>query len=203
MTRHITTRSRVRNNGGTIMYAGNFSVGNITKGLGIESAGYHPRKFDNAAGSPATATQIGNGTSTRGLWKPYTSGNYNNKQVAGTYVMMKYSNTLAGVANTTLNFAAAAPYVRHIHRSERLRTTNLTAWSWTRSSGTNAHGDPKNITVYAATKSQKSEVLANVSGGLFTGNDSAARPTRAVPGEFVIMVGAKNPSTLDYQPRTN
>jgi hypothetical protein len=67
---------------------------------------------------------------------------------------------------------------------EQVRRTHEATWNW--------------ITGQPATRTTETD-YAGVSGT----TDHAARPTRAIPGEFVILEGQKIPSYKDYGAKTD
>lgn len=101
------------------------------------------------------------------------------------YVIRKVTTTLAGVANTAI-LSGASDFGNRvaIKKIESVRTTFLSSLSWT----ANKDGMP----TYTFTKSQKHTAYAN---------DHAARPTLAVPGELVYVVG-NTPQLKDYAAKT-
>lgn len=103
-------------------------------------------------------------------------------------IAKRYTTTLSGVANTTLQSGADVPgQIRSIHKLEVLRTRRLTtairANKYNRYTGAWDAGYP----VVAV------DTLAT---------DDAATPTRAVPGELTYKTGALVPVNDDYSPKT-
>jgi hypothetical protein len=114
---------------------------------------------------------------------------------AGTFVYMdatkfiirRVSDTISGVSNTTLRSGASDFGHRHaIHKSERARTTFLSALSWSRSAS--------ELPTYTATLSNHDTVYSN---------DHAARPTLATPGELTYSMGdTGTPVSDDYEAKS-
>ena len=108
---------------------------------------------------------------------------YNNQKP----VAKRVTETLSGVANTTLQSGAAQPgLVRSIHKLEVLRTRRLTtairAGYWN---------------IYSGSWTTNPTVAVD---SLAT--DEAATPTRSVPGELVYKTGAKVPVQANYKAKT-
>lgn len=123
-------------------------------------------------------------TTNSGLAKSVSAGTFAVLAVR-KYIIRKVTTTLAGVANTVLQSGASDfGNRRAIHKTESARTTFLSALSWT--------ADNDGMPTYAFTKSQKNTAF---------GNDNAASPTLAVPGELVYIVG-NTPVLDDYAAKT-
>lgn len=124
-------------------------------------------------------------TNLSGLAKAVSAGTFAVMEV-GAYIMRKVTSTLAGVANTTIQSGASDFGNRNaIHKIENVRGTFLSGLSWTK----DHDGQP----TYTFTKSETHTAL---------GNDDAARPSLAVPGELVYVVG-KTPVQDDYKAKTS
>lgn len=103
-------------------------------------------------------------------------------------VAKRVSTTLSGVSNTVLQSGAAQPgLIRSIHKLETLRTRRLTtalrANKYNRSTGNWDAGYPVVAVDSLAT-------------------DTAATPTRAVPGQLTYMLGANPVTNNDYKKKT-
>jgi hypothetical protein len=107
------------------------------------------------------------------------------QMVPGRYIMRKNTSYVNGVANTLLTSCASDVGIRRsIPKLETTRVYGsgyLTSWDYETG---------------AITKGANAGQLAAF------GNDHAARPTDAVPGELVYKTGAKLPVEDDYKPRT-
>lgn len=123
-------------------------------------------------------------TNLSGLAKSVSAGTFAVLTKA-KYVIRKVTTTLAGVANTAI-LSGASDFGNRIaiKKVESMRTTFLSSLSWT--------ADNDGMPTYAFTKSQKNTAY---------GNDHAARPTLAVPGELVYIVG-NTPQLDDYAAKT-
>jgi hypothetical protein len=109
---------------------------------------------------------------------------YNNSRP----VAKRVSTTLSGVSNTVLQSGADQPgLIRSIHKLEVLRsrrlTTALRANKYNRSTGAWDAGYPVVAVDSLAT-------------------DTAATPTRAVPGQLTYMSGANPVTNNDYKKKT-
>lgn len=102
------------------------------------------------------------------------------------YIIMKVTTTLAGLSNTTLQSGAADKGNRRkVNKVESMRTTFLSGLSWA-----SGHNEP----VYTATNSTRNTAY---------GQDDAATPTLAVPGEFTYLPGGKRPTNDNYKAKTS
>lgn len=193
-----------KNDGATVVYGGAVTSGDrvVTNTPGMTTVGYHSGRHGSKVPSAHTSTEIGNGTYTRGTFKALAAGDFAT-QVPGRYIMRRYTQYLANVATNALTFGSHLVARRSIHKLERLRTTFLSARTWTAPSGNNASGDPKSTTTYTYTESDQNNLLYSPNTGGFDGTDNAARPTLAVPGELVYIQGNPNaPKQADYPEKT-
>jgi hypothetical protein len=101
---------------------------------------------------------------------------------AGQYVIRRNCSQLAGNSYTGLQSGGNAAGAHHsIHFNTSRSTVMIEYWLY-----------PSGVPVYAAT---------NPSGCEF-GDDHAALPTRAIPGELVYMVTGTTATSGDYPART-
>ncbi len=170
----------------TVIYAGNKASNSpITTSLDLTS-NFNARLDGTKSRVAETDATIAAGTSSRGVYKPYSSGTfgyYNNTK----FILFGYSgtNTLSGVANTKLAFPSSDVLRRAIARRETTRTLHASVWSW--------------VTGSASTKT----VTLDWAGVVSTDStDHAARPTRAIPGEFTYLETGKTPTLADYPAKT-
>lgn len=179
--------------GGTLL--GNTTTGSvITKSLSLKT---------NAGGEWKTGTKpkvLDNGLV--GTKKAYSSGTFAYLE-AGKYIIRTISSTISGVSSTKLLITGADINSRRpIHQLEHdFGVKLLTKWranqfSWT---GRFTNGDPMLSRVRwldsAQTAVGKPSTLTTqnmwdpVAGNsTYRRTDSAANPTRAIPGEFVLKV---------------
>lgn len=164
--------STSKNNSGVVVYGGNTTRTDFAV---KNSTG------DNNTRVNGTGPKITNGS---GLNKALSAGTFA-VMTAGLYVIRKITTTLAGVANTSiLSGASDFGHRLPIAFKESQRTTFLSGLSWA--------ANPGKLPTYTLTKSN-----LNTSYG----NDNAARPTLAIPGELTYIVG-KTPINDDYKAKT-
>lgn len=101
-------------------------------------------------------------SSNLGTGKAVTGATFAAQMASGKYVMMRYGY-VGGNASSFLNSAAGDFGRRAIHYKENRRSYHITSW---------------NYQTGAATKGAETNDSF--------GQDHAARPTRAIPGEFVF-----------------
>ena len=183
-TQTATGAGSTRNNGGTIVAAGNVNTtsGPVKVDLSLLEQAVDDDKYGSKVVlSSGTAGSSGN----LGTAEPVSAGTFAYTQVAGAYVMRRQSTTIGGVANTTLNTGASDYGTRQnplVLETTRTYGSGVTQ-SW-------------NYVTGAITKG------GNSGGTADFGTDEAARPTNAIPGELVYMQGALVPNQADYKPRT-
>jgi len=111
------TANPYKNNGATVLNAGNVVGTNVTKSVTLAN----------------TATQYGSQrpvvSSTLGIQKANNSGTFA-KMTAGNYVIIGVSQTLAGLTNTTLKASKSFSH-NPKHRLTTVNTGFLRALSWT------------------------------------------------------------------------
>ena len=199
--------------GGTILNNDNTSTDRITKAFELVTA---------VADAADTNTLPSIGAS--GIYnvhKPLAGGTFAYSE-AGKYVIARVSDTLSGAANTKLLFMGASQRQAIPRFQGDFGAKTLTAWrnnqfSWnhTLDSGakiTNMRINWLNAAGTAAaspTSLNGTNMWDPVAGSTSQNSDSAANPTRAVPGEFVmkvdfvtINIGAGAGDFFDYKPIT-
>lgn len=178
------TGNRIKDNGGAVI--GNTTVAtsqtNITAKLNVgdSTKRYSPGHI------PLADTAAGSGV---GVDRALTSGNYA-KMTAGKYLIYRVTTEIAGIANVILRSGSSQIGLqRPINRLEAIRTRQQRAAGWNYVTGQ-----------LLSTPSVTADTFKAIDG---TSNiDHAARPTRAVPGEFVYLTAAKTPVQKDYPART-
>lgn len=122
-----------------------------------------------------------------GAYKPYSAGTFM-YMAANKYVIRRVTDTLSGVANTTLRSGASFPMNHGQYPNVRVRGSILTALSWTRSAG-------HDLPVYSATVDTVETTFSA---------DNAAKPTisLAAPGELTYRNGKPLPVNDDYKAKT-
>jgi hypothetical protein len=159
------------------------NIGTIRHGGVIGSTLFTSHALGDNGKAYTSGVKMTNGS---GLAKALEAGTFA-YMAAANYVIRKVTSTLSGVANSVL-LSGASDYGQRnaIHKSESARTTFLSALSWS--------ANPGGLPTYTFTKSDQ-----------FTGfgNDDAARPSLAVPGELIILPGGKTPDMVNYKAKTS
>lgn len=168
-----------RNDGGTILHAGNIASSrwdNLTLAVNTDRFHYGSKLPDS-------------GNSRLGTHAIYSGGNYATPQVAGNYIGFFINNrTLAGVAKDFLKNPSAGNFHQPIPKKETARRLDEDSWDYV--TGTVTKGGNEGVSY---------DMLNPIGGG--SSADSAANPTNAVPGELVYMVTGKIPTQDDYEAR--
>lgn len=154
--------------------------------------------------------------------KILSSGTFNyNSAKFGTWVISGIATSLAGVANNNILFMAAGTRSRPIAEYQHdVGVKMLSAWlsrsfAWTgklasgatknsRQMWLSADGTSVSAPVSLSTTFMKDIALNSVAA---QANDNAARPTRAIPGEFtlradLVTAGLSGGNFFDYKPIT-
>jgi hypothetical protein len=180
-TQAAVSGNTTKNNGGTIKKAGNANTttGPITVSRTL---------MQDAKATPygaQVALSSGSAGSSGNLGTASALTNFAYKMVAGRYIMKKNTSYVNGSANTLLTSCASdVGRRRSIHKLETTRVYGsgyLTSWDYETG---------------AITKGANKGQVASF------GNDHAARPTSAIPGELTYKTGAKLPVQDDYKPTT-
>jgi hypothetical protein len=168
--------NRYKNNGGTLLNGGNHTEGLvITKSPKdiARNLGYGGKIV--LAVSAATSGHLG-------TYKPYSAGTFAYVQQPDTWIAIRTGTKISGVTTSRLQSGATdVSLFRAIPKTESCRRLNITSWSYT---------------THAATKGGSAGDLSSF------GQDHAARPTNAIPGELVFFVG-NSAVQYDYKPKTN
>ena len=172
----------IRNNGSTGVFinATGAGAGGITSSLDYTKVGSNVKDYGSHVPAPETLATIAGGTDTRPTFKPYSAGNFA-KMVAGDYIIRGVTTKLAGVSgNNQIKFGSDFGR-KSIHFTENRTTTFLSVWTWT-----------------ADKDGQPTYTFTVVNRGAYFQNDDAAKPTRAIPGEFTFMETGATPTNKDY-----
>jgi hypothetical protein len=175
------TGNAVKNNGGTMKKAGdaNTTTGPITNSRTLMQDAVKSPYGAKVALSSGSAGSSGN----VGTHSAFTNFAY--EMVAGRYIMRKQCPYVNGSASTLLTSCASDVGIRRaipkLETTRALGSGYLTSWDYETG---------------AITKG------ANAGQETSFGEDHAARPTNAVPGELQYKTGAKLPVEDDYKPRT-
>lgn len=177
------TGNRVKPNGGSVV--GNTTIGstqtNITAKLNVgdSSKRYAPGHVPNPGAASGLTTLLA-----------LSSGTYA-KMTKGQYLMYRVTTQIAGIANVILRSGTSQIGLqRPINRLEAIRTRQQRAAGWNYVTGQ-----------LLSTPSVTNDTFKSIDS---SGNiDQAARPTRAVPGEFVYLTASKTPVQKDIPARTS
>lgn len=181
MSTQAVTSGAAVNNGGTMKKAGNANTttGPITKSRTL---------MDDAVRNPYGAKVVlssGSAGSSGNVGTASAFTNFAYGMTAGEYIMRKQCNYVNGSANTLLTSCASDVGIRRsiakIEGTRAMGSGYLTSWDYVTG---------------AITKG------ANAGAAVSFGDDNAARPTDATPGELTYKTGAKLPKADDYKPRT-
>jgi len=153
--------SPYRDNGATVLYGGNIdSSSTVTNAPDASIVGHHSGKHGSVVPGPTTQGDHPN----LAVQQPLAGGEFA-KMRAGIYVVRKLTGqNLAGVSNTVLESGASNFGRRSIHLNEQQVTLLQITAGWNYVTG-----------AFLSTPSTQTDSF---------GNDDAARPTRAVPGEL-------------------
>lgn len=174
-----------KNNGGTMKKAGSADVSAgqpVTKSRTLMDdavAISYGSKVALSSGSTGSSGNVG-------TFKALTSGTFAYNMVADRYIMKKRTHYVNGVASTLLTSCAS-------ESAERYRNPSYLESTRTYGSGVSATYD-----IYSGTLTKG----GNYGGSSSFGQDHAARPTNAVPGELTYKTGKAGAIQDDYKPRT-
>jgi hypothetical protein len=184
-TQAAVSGNAYKNNGGTIKKAGSASTttGPITSARTLmqdAAATQYGSKVVLSSGSTGSSGNVGTANAVT---------NFAYQMVAGRYIMKKNTSYVNGSANTFLTSCASDVGGKGPVNPARLETARalgsgyLTSWDYETG---------------AITKG------ANAGQTMSFGNDHAARPSDATPGELTYKTGSPTPTDWqdDYKPRT-
>jgi len=201
MASQAVTSGSSKNNGSTIVNAGNIPVTNKT----VNNAGFGTIIGVASGGTPKVVQQTGTSGnfSAPGLGGRITakgSGMFAYENKAGKFIGIRLSDSINNVDNTSLlsGGSAKGQYKGSIHALESYHT--LPKYT------TNADGSHASTTSAGGASTNYVDSAGN---GSTASNDSAANPTRAIPGELVYTGSAKAgsgslavPTQDDYKAKT-
>lgn len=145
----------IRNNGAVVPRGGA-----ITTGSPVTSAPDNLTQGYTSRGVGGTTVLSKTGANI-GTQKAVSAGTFQRNMFAGQYVMYRYG-FVGGSASTFLNSGAADFGRRAIHVKTNRRSYHITSWNYVTGAATKGADTDDNL-----------------------GDDHAATPTRAIPGEFV------------------
>lgn len=173
-TTKVISANAIKNDAATIVLAGTQPSDSETNPLtiGVMNSGAETLNKVKLATSTNSSGNLGTAkVISAGTFQSYTPGNY---------IYPVVGSTIAGQSASTLANPASNQVVRPIAFKEGDRRINITSW---------------NAVTGAATYG------GNRGDAMSFGTDDAARPTKAVPGELVILIGGATPSQLNYPAR--
>ena len=189
-----------KNNGGTVVNAGNVSAGNpVTKVIQVNEINGSKIQYGT---KPVVNTGVGNGTSDpHGVVKVKSAGTFAFTPAKGEGFLVRNAGDNAskinGTASTLLSIPGGVSNVS-IHKLTSTRAMGTYA-----DASYNVLARPNGQVVPGRTKglgagSQVAYVQAD-DGTTTTNVDNAASPTRSVPGELTYMFGSKTPKNDTYK----
>ena len=201
MASQAVTSGAAKNNGSTIANAGNIPVTNKT----TNDAGFGTVIGVASGGTPKVVEQSGTtgNFSSPGLGGRETakgSGTFAFENKAGKFIMLRVTDTINEVDNTSLlsGGSAKGQFRGSIHALESYHTLP----KYTK----NADGSHASTTSAGGSATNYIDSAGN---GSTASSDSAANPTRAIPGELVYTDTSKarsgslaSPKQDDYKPKT-
>jgi hypothetical protein len=173
-TTTVVSGNSVKSNTGTVAGAGTQPSTSTISELDIGDMNKGATTLNKVKLATSTASSGNLGTAkviSAGTFQSYTANNY---------IYPVLCETIAGQSNTAHATPASNQVNRPIAFTESDRRINITSW---------------NAVTGAATYG------GNRGDSVSFGTDDAARPTAAVPGELVILIGGATPSQLNYPAR--
>lgn len=178
-----------KNNGGTVLQAGN-TDSSVVIDLSLSS---------NASTTPNGSKVIQSATSNIGTMKPISGGNFANTMTSGKFIVRGLTGqSIAGVALSgigNIKIAAEQNGNYSIKRWSQYERLHITSWDYVTGAATKG-GSAGDATYFAAVDG--STVNSNA---LSKAADDAANPTKAVPGELVYMTTGVLPTQDEYEAR--
>lgn len=164
------------------------AVGDIIMVSGTNVVGYnvtHKVTVVTDANNIQTDVFYSADSTTHGYYRT-VSGSYN-KMVAGRYISRFLSGGyLANVANTSMEFSSAQRFRRHIDGANNAYRYDITSWDYV-----------TGVVTKGSNAGASYNFVDPVGGG--TADDSAIRPTMAIPGEFTYLVTGQVPTNVDFE----
>ena len=176
----------VRNNGATILNAGNHDGTNITNELTLSNNAANKYQYGSKVPlSTGTAGSSGN----VGTIAPFSGDDFASKPQG--FLLRGYTDgqNIMGTADSGISAASDVGLRRPINRFYGYQRLHITSWDYVTGAATTGAG--AGVTVLASG-------LDGVTGQLA---DNAANPTNAVPGELVYRDGSANPIQDEYKAR--
>lgn len=176
-----------KNNGATVLKAGNYTSGNVTNSLTVQNNAADRYAYGSRPFQPTEVSSSGNIGARPAIYgRPFAD------MEAGEYVAMVIGAKIAQTADTTLRSPSSDFGTRQaIHRHQGYQQLDITSWDY--ETGVATTGANAGSTV----------LPSGVDGEVGPQVDQAANPTDAIPGELVYKTGAANPTQDDYKQRTS
>lgn len=195
----------INNDGATVVNAGNVPAGSpVTKVLGVNQVNGSQQQYGARV---VTNTATGNGTSDpHGVVKAKASGTFAYRSAKGSDFLIRQAGSenagkVNGSASTILSIPGGVSS-KSIHKLTSTRRLGSYA-----DAKFNILAVPNGSLVPGRTKGTGAGNAANYvqadDGVTTTGVDSAASPTRSVPGELTYMFGNKTPKNDTYKARNS
>lgn len=179
-----------KNNGATILQAGNIDGKNVTKSLSISQ---------NASTARNGSYAVESATSNIGTAKVISGGRFANLMRAGQFIIKTLTGqSIAGVALPGVGVISTSGSVNTapaLHRWSRYFRLDITSWNYLTGAPTfgGSSGNPVFLAAVDGTvvNSANSQTI-----------DKAANTSKAVPGNLVYMTTGVLPTVDNYEPRT-
>lgn len=198
----------VINNGATVAHAGNAPSTGATNNAGLgqvlgagSNSDMKPAKNDQSAITETEGATVGNRNENGGVIEARGVGTgtfaYNNQRG----VMRRVSTTINGAANTVLQTGGVGEGKGPGTPVETFYP--LPRYSYTATGAILAKvNSPGGVDAATGWDTAKNFIDPAQAGGATASTDSAANPTRAIPGELAYMESAKTPKQDDYKAKT-
>lgn len=193
-----------RNNGGTIVNAGNVPAGSpTTKVLNMnEVHGSKPEYGTKVVVNTATGAEF---TDPQGVVKAKSSGTFAYTPAPGTnYILRAAGDTNAGKINNSASSLLTVPGgVSNVSINKLVTTRQLGTYA---TATFNVLAVPSSGVVPGRTKGTGAGSLVRyvqADDGSSNANDDAATPTRSVPGELTYMFGSTTPKSDVYKAKNS
>jgi hypothetical protein len=189
-----------KNNGGTVVNAGNVSAGNpVTRVIQVNQINASKSQYGT---KPVVNTGVGNGTSDpHGVVKVKSAGTFAFTPAKGEGFLIRNAGDNASKINGTASTLLSIPGgVSNVSIHKLTSTRAIGAYD---DASYNVLARPDGSVVPGRTKglgAGSSVAYVQVDDGTTTTNvDNAASPTRSVPGELTYMFGGKSPKNDTYK----
>ena len=168
----------IRHNGATIVNGGKVSAKSfVTNTPNMTLTGHYSGMHGSVVAD------------TNDVDKILANGIFAHKGTPGLYIMQGgVTSKIAGLTNSALHSPSAGTH-NSIHLLESTRTRRVVTAGW-KLDGT-----------FINTPTNALDTYVNIDGGATI--DHAARPTRKLPGEFVLMETGKKATYKDYEEKKN